>query len=124
LSDEGAHWREMLEEAIEGVLDSENPRWEGGIKIASADARRLIATEGPVRWSQWMLQIFGRVMRELGFERKKLRDGQGRASPATWFYVRGEPPYRKITPELYSADVSMLFEKPSDDNDKVVSLKP
>jgi Mesyanzhinovviridae DNA primase len=124
LSDEGGVWREILEEAIEGVLDSENPRWEGGIKIAAVDARRLIANDGPMRWSQWMLQIFDRVMRELGFERKKLRDGQGRTSPATWFYARGEPPYRKITMGSFDASTPLLFEQPLDKDANVVSLRP
>jgi hypothetical protein len=124
LSDEGAHWREMLEEAIEAVLDSENPRWEGGIKITSADARRLIANDGAMRWSQWMLQIFGRVMRELGFERKKLRDGQGRTSAATWFHARGEPPYRKITMGSLDGTIPLLFEQRLDKDANVVSLRP
>jgi Family of unknown function (DUF5906)/Primase C terminal 1 (PriCT-1) len=120
LSDEGAHWREILEEALEGALDREDPRWEGGVKILSTDARRLV-TNDPLRWTQRLIQTFGAAMRELGFERKKLRDGRGRLSPPVWFYARGGAPFRKIVVDPF--DRTTVLEQPSEEDAKVVSFK-
>lgn len=91
-SDEGVHWREYVEECIEGALNVAGLLVDTPVKIAATDARKLINQNAHYWANGKNLSRFGEIMKSLKFRFVSYRHA----------YLRGEATYDKPYVRLVS----------------------
>jgi Virulence-associated protein E len=90
----------VLEDTLREKNDLVNGEWVDGKpmegKITTEDLWKILQLQ-PKQRGQQHFDWLGKAMKQLGWERTRLRVGGGKLS---YFYVRGEPPHRGIKVQL------------------------